>query len=408
MNIAVIGAGYGDEGKGKVVSYLCHSLHGKDVTVVRFSGGQQAGHKVVLKNGLSHIFSNFGSGTFHNSNTYWSPLCTIDPVGVINELRILRSNNKKLLCPKLIVHPETPVTTPFEKLCNMTDVNNLEHGTCGVGVGKTWAREEELHYKLHFKDLWFEDIFNSKLNLIEKHFGDLNIKLHIDLLNFKEACKNIVTNSFAMCDWNNMLNITHKTDHWIYEGSQGLMLDKDYGFYPHVTRSNTGLKGLDALNYKYDNVIYVTRAYSTRHGNGPFPGEEFLVKLNVDCQKEIDFYKDAISGKFRIAPLNIDSLLYALLSETIPNDCKSYLVINCLDQMKNYCAIYRGELRFFKDENDFLNFIAISLPITNSNIFVSRTDVSDDICSIENYLSSSKSSKKNSLFDVITSSEMKK
>jgi adenylosuccinate synthase len=80
---AVLGAGFGDEGKGLVTDWLCRSC--AKPLVIRFCGGQQAGHTVAA-NGLRHVFSNFGAGTLRGVPTYFSRFCTIDPVGMINEL----------------------------------------------------------------------------------------------------------------------------------------------------------------------------------------------------------------------------------------------------------------------------------------------------------------------------------
>ena len=111
---AVIDCGFGDSGKGKVVSYFCsyfdHPL------VIRFSGGQQAGHHVVLPDGPEHVFSNFGSGTLQGIPTYWSKYCTVDPVGILNELDILKDKGVE---PKLYIDSFCPVTTPYEKTFNI-------------------------------------------------------------------------------------------------------------------------------------------------------------------------------------------------------------------------------------------------------------------------------------------------
>lgn len=128
--LAVIGAGFGDEGKGKVVSHLC--LRHEPALVVRYCGGQQAGHKVMV-NGLEHIFSNFGSGTLQGIPTLWSKFCTIDPVGILNEAALLYMIGVK---PTLYIDSRCPVTTPFEKAYNQQSDKLTGHGTCGVGLVK--------------------------------------------------------------------------------------------------------------------------------------------------------------------------------------------------------------------------------------------------------------------------------
>ena len=161
---AVIGAGFGDEGKGKVVSYLCSYL--QNPLVIRFCGGHQAGHHVVINDKLSHVFANFGSGTLQGFDTYWSPYCTIDPVGILNELVILK---KKGINPTLYTDGRCLVTTPFDKEENKTKDNGNKHGSCGVGFGQTLQREED-GYSLLFSDLFTKSVFSIKLGLIKDKY----------------------------------------------------------------------------------------------------------------------------------------------------------------------------------------------------------------------------------------------
>ena len=163
MNKAVIGLGFGDEGKGLTTDYLC-SLNPNSI-VVRFSGGQQAGHTVVIDE-KRHVFSNFGSGTLREIPTYWSKYCTMDPIGIINELHKL----KKLgINPLLYIDSDVPVTTHYDKWINKNSKTNIENGTCGVGIYQTIKREQD-HYSLTFKDLFHPKILNIKLDLIRQYY----------------------------------------------------------------------------------------------------------------------------------------------------------------------------------------------------------------------------------------------
>lgn len=108
----VIGALYGDEGKGSFVNYLCSQA--KNPLVVRFSGGHQVGHTVVIGD-KHHIFSNFGSGTLQGTPTYWSEFCTVSPTGILKEGNVLRKLGVE---PKLILNANAMVTTPFDILQN--------------------------------------------------------------------------------------------------------------------------------------------------------------------------------------------------------------------------------------------------------------------------------------------------
>jgi len=142
----VLGTQYGDEGKGRTVDYLCSTL--KNPLVVRFCGGQQVGH-TVIRNGIKHIHSNFGSGSLLDIPTYYSEFTTIYPLTIEREEKILKA---KGLNPKIILHPLTMLTTPFDVHANRLDSIDLENGTCGLGIGKTMKRNES-PFKLYAVDL---------------------------------------------------------------------------------------------------------------------------------------------------------------------------------------------------------------------------------------------------------------
>src|SRR4030042_4301177 len=161
-NFVIIGLGFGDEGKGLITDYFCSKL--KNPLVIRFSGGHQVGHTVIY-NDIRHMFSNFGSGTLRNIPTYWSKFCTINPIGLINEMNNL---NKLGIFPILYIDERCPITTPFDIKANLLFEKDNDNGSVGVGFGKTIEREENF-YSLTFLDLFYKDIFMEKLNQIKKY-----------------------------------------------------------------------------------------------------------------------------------------------------------------------------------------------------------------------------------------------
>jgi adenylosuccinate synthase len=172
MRYAVIGLGFGDEGKGMVTSHLCS--HFNNPMVVRYSGGHQAGHTVVHKD-IKHTFANFGSGTLQGCPTYWSKYCTVDPVGLLNELKILIDKmGADFDNVKIYIHNECPVTTPYDMLFNRQREKDMMHGSCGVGFGETLGREED-NFHLQFSDLYNPTILKIKLEMIAKYY---NMFLH--------------------------------------------------------------------------------------------------------------------------------------------------------------------------------------------------------------------------------------
>ena len=317
-HLAVIGLGFGDEGKGITTDYLASK--NPRALITRFSGGHQAGHTVQIGE-TRHVFSNFGSGTLRGNPTYWSEYCTVDPEGILKEYQILTALGITNI--DLFIDAKAPVTTPFEKWYNQKYSDN-QHGTCGVGVGQTYQREED-HFHLTFEDLFNPQIMNIRLNQIRKDYYRFkqNDDSMQDFLFAVEAIKKIAMLTYGIPDGVSKI---------IFEGSQGLMLDQNIGFFPNVTRSNTGSKNILSMVNLFDPFI-VTRCYETRHGNGPMTGVEFPVENPfVDNIVETNV-NNKFQGEFRKAMLNIDTLKYALLKDGYLWKADTTLVITCMDHM---------------------------------------------------------------------------
>lgn len=351
--IAVIGLGFGDEGKGRVVDYLCSTR--EDSLVIRFSGGQQAGHTVV-REGVRHVFSNFGSGTLLGVPTYISRFCTVDPIGIIKEMRKLHDSG---ITPRLYIDERCPVTTPYEKILNKQ--LDYDNGTVGVGVGPTWQREED-YFSLVFSDIYYPSVMDIKLSMIRKYYG-----LSVDLDDFLNAVNEIVKA-------NNVFSSPYipsgDYDDMIFEGSQGLMLDKNIGFFPHVTRSNVGLQNILQLTPVISKVYFVTRAYQTRHGNGPMTNEHIphFIYPNPNETNVLNKFQ----GQFRRTLLDVDLLKYALRRGE-SRHYNSTLVITCMDHIVDDMRFtHGGEVWSFNSEDDFVKGISDVLGIRN--VLLSRGD----------------------------------
>jgi adenylosuccinate synthase len=363
MKVAVIGTGYGDEGKGITTDYLCHHFLQQNIVpqVVRYSGGQQAGHTVCIED-KRHVFSNFGSGTLRNVPTVWANLCTFDPVSVMYELRDLKS---KECNPLLYVHPKCPVTTPYDKYANQNCEDNLAHGTCGHGVGKTWQREQD-YYSLLFEDLMIPSIINIKMKQIANYYGNPNI----DLTDFYNSIADVIRSQHIGM----YLHDTSET--FIYESSQGLLLDQDIGFFPHVTRSRVGSFELPDIDHYY----LVTRAYQCRHGNGPMTNEDISHNILFDPNETNQ--TNTYQGEFRRTLLDIDLLQYAIYKDNLHNQHKT-LVITCLDHMVNdYRFTLNGKIVSCSNEKDFVNKIRSSIEMNFDDVLLSRSPFSEGIMPI--------------------------
>jgi len=365
-----IGGGYGDEGKGSFVNYLCGI--GKNPLVIRFNGGQQTGHTVVYNN-TRHVFSNFGSGTLKGIPTYWSEYCTVSPMGIYKEGNALR---EKYVTPVIYFNANAMVTTPFDIFKNHMNEKTNQHGTVGVGFGTTIQRNED-HYHLYVRDLQYPAIRDEKLRLIIENYygysGNLAEAAQKIVDDFKRDCDDLVSRYKIV---NNLYSLS-QYDHLIFEGGQGILLDMKYGFFPNVTRSNTtsenALKIIETLKIPSDNLhittYYITRAYQTRHGNGYMTNIDLDTSYIIENPLETNV-NGGLQGEFRKSVLDLDLLKYAVECDKYHNpDSRKVLVITCLDQIstEKIPVTQNGELCMIPEDE-----IGINIGVYNS--LYSRSD----------------------------------
>ncbi len=361
MAIVVIGAGYGDEGKGATVN----SLSSPDSIVCRFNGGSQAGHTVVYE-GIRHVFSHFGAGTLKGAATHLSHFFVCNPSAFLVEYEVLYNHGIR---PKVTVSPDCPVTTIYDVVLNRiieTYRGKDKHGSVGVGFGETLERNMHPEYSLTVLDLEVSCHCQRKLRRIRdewvpKRLGQLGINpthypewyylLTDDMPIYKMEKDFFLFLTRVSVQHDGYLS--DKLDRVIFEGAQGLLLDQNYGMFPHVTRSNTGLKNVRALvGDSTLDVKYVTRAYTTRHGAGPlpfelpgkpYPGIEDKTNITGDYQ-----------GSLRFSYLNLDTTSNAIQNDKqylLPNDKVSSLV-TCMDQLPKNCTVICGDREAYgKTEN---------------------------------------------------------
>lgn len=348
----VLGGMYGDEAKGACINKLCTNKDPKDTIVVRFSGSSQCTHQVVTLD-HTHSFSNYGSGTFQKIPTYWSKYCPFDPISLVNEYNILK--DKLIESPKLYVDFNCPVITPFDIISNRRCSITLEHGSCGSGFSKTIEREEKL-FSLKVIDLYYPTIMIEKFRLIKEYYKKIN---HFDEKEIKQIEKEFVYNcneSIKLVEPTTK-NILYNFKDKIYEGSQGLMLDQNIGFFPHVTRSNTDLTNIDE---QIDKVILVCRGYQTRHGNGPLSNENIPHKIKQN--KYEHNVENEWQGKFRVSILDLDIIEYVTKKLEINNIYKKYkdieLYFTCLEDIKDDLQFtYKNNLYKSNSLKEFLEKI---------------------------------------------------
>jgi adenylosuccinate synthase len=281
---AVIGANFGDEGKGLITDYLS----GPDTVVVRFNGGAQAGHTVVTPEGRRHVFHHIGSGYFRGAETWLSKYFVANPAFFKREVDEL--GHVQSFQPSVFCDTDALVTTPWDMLVNQKAElyrNEDRHGSCGAGVWETIVRGKTEH-RLTVGDLIKSNVNIDKqilysferLEYLTDKLGQLQDLIDLfwdDSLRrqFWESCEFFLDN--VRCGGSFNSNFP-SPGHIIFEGAQGLLLDADHYFFPYVSATNTGLCNVIKLckESSLSGILethYVTRSYMTRHGPGPFPTE---------------------------------------------------------------------------------------------------------------------------------------
>ena len=352
----VIGSTFGDEGKGNVVQWLCQQAlnAGKKVAVVRYSGGPQAAHTVYY-NGIKHICSSYGAGVLLNVPTILSSNVLIDPISMQKERRELIS--KGIKSPKIILDSICPnIITPFDVYFNQQDLKTLNDGSCGKGINAAQQRISNGYYSLDSLENW---------NAAKRYYKDkhsLNIELSDELKQTYISAHN----------WFNR-TVQRYFDYWdfdelILEGSQGLLLDEDFGFNPHTTPSRVGLNG--CFKY-YSNreceVYFVTRTYLTRHGNGYEPKHP----ITIPEWKEESNITNQFQGVFKTGILEIPLLQRAFDRHNIINTCRKHnisskLVVTHTDLIdkgviNSFLLNNAGEFVMFEDTKSALQILTKEL-----------------------------------------------
>jgi len=280
-NVAVIGAQWGDEGKGKIVDLFTRDA---DI-VVRFQGGNNAGHTLVV-NGNKTVLHLIPSGALHPGK-----LCVIgngvvvDPGVLLEELDGLKKRGYLLDDSFLRISEQAHLIMPYHKAIDLARERlrgKGKIGTTGRGIGPAYE-DKVARTGIRFVDLLEQDTFREKLrhNIKEKNIylkailkeKTLSFKeIHDTYRGYRERLKGHVANTGLLLD--NEIRAGKKV---LFEGAQGTLLDVDHGTYPFVTSSNTVIGGLcsgagiGARNVHQ--IIGISKAYTTRVGSGPFPTE---------------------------------------------------------------------------------------------------------------------------------------
>jgi len=280
MNFVIVGAQWGDEGKGKLIDYLS-----KDVDVVaRYQGGNNAGHTVVVDENV-YVFHLLPSAILHRNK-----VCVIgngvvvDPRALLEEISGLKKRRVPVTSNQLRIAANSHVVMPYHRILDGLRESKRENkiGTTGRGIGPCYA-DKVTRCGIRMIDLLNPDVFLSKLkdNVKEKneifrkvygHKGYRYDAIYEEYLGYGKKLRSFI------CDTALFLNrAVDQGKSVLFEGAQGAFLDIDFGTYPFVTSSNSIVGGVcpgtGIPPTKIDMAVAAVKAYTTRVGEGPFPTE---------------------------------------------------------------------------------------------------------------------------------------
>ncbi|MER7004430.1 adenylosuccinate synthetase [Dactylosporangium sp. NPDC000555] len=325
MHIIVVDLGFGDCGKGTVVDHLCatREVH----TVVRFNGGAQAAHTVVLADGRKHTFAQFGAGSLRPGvRTHLSRFMVVDPLALVTEAEHLVALGARDVWRRLSVDRAALISTPYHRAANRAKElarGADRHGSCGMGVGETMA------YALAHPgdapragDCAEPAVLRRKLALLRERLGGGGPPV--------EACLPAYEGFAATAP---LVDGFRAEGPCVFEGAQGVLLDEWHGFHPYTTWSTTTFANAEAL---LDGApafrLGVLRTVTTRHGAGPLPTEDPGLGISDPNNPANDW-----QGPFRVghfdAPLHryalevcggVDGLALTHLDLPVRRICRSY------------------------------------------------------------------------------------
>jgi len=283
-NLTIVGAQWGDEGKGKIVDHLCSKFD----AVLRFQGGHNAGHTIIIGK-EKFILSILPSGLIRNKLSIIGSSVVIDPVHFLKEINILKKKKIIISNKNLKIANNASLLLPFHSIIDQVREKKLSKkkiGTTGRGIGPCY--EDKIARRgLKIYDLEDLNILRDRLknlvnfhNIFLKNFSQKRISFDEIFKLLISIRKKILPFSVDVSEFINSKSFFKKK--FLFEGAQGLMLDIDHGTFPYVTSSNTipaiAAASIGIKPSKIGHILGVVKAYTTRVGEGPFPTE---IKTNI-------------------------------------------------------------------------------------------------------------------------------
>lgn len=344
----ILGAQWGDEGKGKIIDVLAENY---DV-VVRYQGGANAGHTVVVEN-QKYVLHLLPSGILHKGkiNIIGNGV-VIEMEELIKEIESIKQRGIKLLPKNLMISENAHIVLPYHKILDSSreaKSGSKKIGTTSRGIGPAYM-DKYARIGIRIRDIFNNDKLLNKIemNLNEKNFilknyyglNEFSVKeIYETILRQRKYIKPFVGD--VVYTLNDLLKKNKKV---LFEGAQGALLDIDFGTYPYVTSSNPTIGGVftgSGISYKHINkVIGVVKAYQTRVGSGPFPTEMEEVVQKKTRDKGAEF--GATTGRPRSCGwLDLVALKYTVNISGVTEIIITKLdVLSIFDKIK-VCVKYR-------------------------------------------------------------------
>ena len=279
-NVVVVGSQWGDEGKGKIVDWLSSEA---DV-VVRFQGGHNAGHTLVI-DGVTYKLRLLPSGIVRkNKVSIIGNGVVVDPWALLDEIDEIKSKGVVVTEKNLILSESANLILPFHR--EMDEIREDAAGKAKIGTTRRGigpAYEDKVGRRsIRVMDLISEKNLDHRLETVLMHHNAIRKGLGKDIFNKDKLKKDLIDLApkilkYSQPVWKKIDEFIVENKKILFEGAQGILLDVDHGTYPFVTSSNTVASaaatgsgcGPGAINY----VLGITKAYTTRVGEGPFPTE---------------------------------------------------------------------------------------------------------------------------------------
>jgi adenylosuccinate synthase len=336
----VLGAQWGDEGKGKVTDFFASSAD----YVVRFQGGNNAGHTIVVGDEKLALSLTPSGVLYPDCVPVIGSGCVIDLGFLKEELEML--NSKNVSTKKLAISPNAHVIMPYHKLLDELIEESLgdkKIGTTKKGIGPCYADKIQ-RSGIRIQDLLDDEVFAEKVKINVEEKNQLLTKIYgrdaldpYEIINEFKAYKEIINNHIK--DTSLMISNAIKQDkNILFEGAQGTLLDIDHGTYPFVTSSNTSSanaaigSGVGPLNL--NKIVGVTKAYISRVGSGPFITEQKNDVGDYLIEKGAEF--GVVTGRIRRCGwLDLISLKYSVRVNSLTELFITKLdVLSGLDEIK--------------------------------------------------------------------------